>query len=178
MVCILLWNCKAKKTDPKSSITSKVVWIKQVARIQQLKLPVHFENIPAWIFIPLQQQPIHTTDVTIRASTQMMTSRAIKIPRQLRWFGLAETSWKKEEEKKKEKLKTVKNLGWKIARRTPPPCGKLCWQRNENVCSLLGCLCLTAVVVLLWAYKCVCDLCCGRLLKYLFGLSGWAFDEI
>lgn len=33
-----------------------------------------------------------TTDVTINAKTIIITSRAIKMPLQLRWFGFAETS--------------------------------------------------------------------------------------
>lgn len=34
-----------------------------------------------------------TTDVTIKANTMIITSRAIRMPLQLRVLGLAETSW-------------------------------------------------------------------------------------
>lgn len=36
-----------------------------------------------------------TTEVTIRANTMMITNRAIRMPRQLRWFGLLETNWRR-----------------------------------------------------------------------------------
>lgn len=43
-----------------------------------------------------------TTEVTIRARTVTMTSSAIRIPRQLRWLGLADTSsWNKLKKKHK-----------------------------------------------------------------------------
>jgi len=53
-----------------------------------------------------------TTDVTIRASTMMMTSSAMRIPRQFRWLGLLETNCGKSKENSQRVLRNIMEINW------------------------------------------------------------------
>lgn len=85
----------------------------QVEKLLSFLMPIHFDCIYFNLFFTFSQTRSLTserrsriprtlgpssggvskaTDVTIRARTATITSRAIKIPRQFLWFGLAETS--------------------------------------------------------------------------------------
>lgn len=112
--CLAAWSCVPWRVDlrPAVSVISKErknthtakdkqTWKTSNPRSDRPMITFPFSKCPSspsmTVLTDLEYctMPL-TTDVTIRASTITMTSSAMRIPRQLRWLGLADTSYKTE----------------------------------------------------------------------------------